>query len=106
MSGNPAGARGPLAFVGDTGFESDVGKRSIAIVVIKDCAAVAGDVQIRIAVIVVVADGDSLTIVALTADAGFFRHVGKRSVTIVVVKRGTQRTRRLVNVGGGRLSKV
>src|SRR5439155_26663632 len=101
-----SGADWLLAFVDDTGFGSDVGKCSVAVVVIKDCAAVAGDVQIGIAVIVVVADGDSLTVVALTADAGFFRHVGKRSVTIVVVKRRAQRMRRFVNVGGGRLYKV
>src|ERR1039458_158886 len=84
----PSGAGGPLAFVRNARLGGDVGKRSVAIVVVQDGASIAGYVQVGIAVIIVVADSDTLAIVALTSYACFFRYVGECSIPIVVIKRG------------------
>ena len=60
------------------------------IVVIKPVLAVIRDVQIRPAVVVVIADGHAKS-PSLVGDARFVRHVGKRAVVIVVKKRGARR---------------
>src|SRR5689334_3855078 len=60
----PASARGPSTLVGDAGFGCDVGKSSVPVVVVKDGAAIASHIQIGVAVIVEVPDGDTLTVVA------------------------------------------
>ena len=73
---------------------------------IENGTAVAGDIQIGIAIIVEVADSNALAVVAFTAHAGFFRDVGESSVAVVVIKRAAQRMRRLVDVGCGRLDEV
>ena len=70
---------------------------------VEDGAAVAGDVEIGISVVVEVRDGDSLSVLVFSSDAGFLRDVGKSSIAIVVVKRGAQGTGRFVNVSGRRL---
>ena len=67
---------------------------------IENRAAVAGDVKIRVAVIVVVSDGDALAIMPGASDAGLFCDVGKRAVAVVAIKRGTKRMRRLVDIRG------
>ena len=102
----PSGARGPSAFVGDSSLRGDVGERSVSVVVIKNGAAIAGDVQIRIAVIVEVTDRHSLTVVTFAADAGFLGDIGESSVAVVVVERAAQRMRRFVNIGGSRLDEI
>ena len=73
---------------------------------IKDGAAIAGHVHIGVAVIVEVRDGNTLAVMPLSAHASFFGDVGKRSVTIIVVKRRAQGMRWFVNVSSGRLDKV
>ena len=97
----PSGAGGPSAFVGDAGFGGDIGEGSVAVVVIENGAAVAGDVEIGIAVVIEIADRNALAVVSFAADAGFFGDVGKSSVAVVVIERGAQRMRRLVDIGGG-----
>ncbi len=68
---------------------------------IEDRAAVASDVQIGVAVVVVVADSNALAVVPFSSNAGLLRDVGKRSVAIIVVQGGAQSLRWFVNVGGG-----
>ena len=102
----PSRAGGPSAFIRDTSFRGDVGESAVAVVVIEDGAAVASHVEIGIAVVVEVADGDSLAVVAFAADAGFFSDVGESSVAVVVIKRAAQWMRRLVDIGGGGLDEV
>ncbi len=99
----PSRAGGPSAFIGDAGFRRDVGKRAVAVVVIENGAAIAGHIQIGIAVIVEVADGNALAVMAFTADAGFLGDIGESSVAVVVVERATQRMRRFVDVSRGGL---
>ena len=68
--------------------------------------AIAGHVQIGIAVVIEIADRHALAVVAFAADAGFLGHIGERSVAIVVVERGAQGMRRLVDVGRRRLDEI
>ncbi len=56
--------------------------------------------------LVVVPDGNALTVVSFPAHAGFLGDVGKCSVTIIVVKRRAQGLRWFVNASGGRLATV
>ena len=65
----PSRASGPAAFVGDACLCGDVSKSAIAVVVIKNGVSIAGDVEIREPVIVKIADGDSLAVMAFTSDA-------------------------------------
>ena len=99
----PPGAGGPSSFVGNASFRSDVGESSVAIIVIENRAAITGDVQIRVSVVVEVADGNTLTIVTFAAYAGLFRDIGESAVAVVVVKSAAQRVRRLVGVSCRRL---
>src|SRR6266853_5864383 len=59
----PSGAGGPTAQVGNGGFFGDVSKGAVAIVVVKDGAAVTRDVNVWEAVVVVVADGNTLAVI-------------------------------------------
>src|SRR5258705_1680924 len=94
----PSGAGGPATFIGDSGFGGDVGERAVAIVAIEDAAAVSGHVDVREAVIVEVTDGDALAVMSFARESGFFGDIGEGAVAIVVVQRGAQRMRRLVNI--------
>ena len=67
-------------------------------------AIIDGDVDV--AVIVLVPDGNALTVVSFPAHAGFLGDVGKCSVTIIVVKRRAQGLRWFVNASAGRLDTV
>src|SRR6267154_2563016 len=96
----PSGAGGPSTHVGNGGFFGDVSKGAVAIVVIKDGPAVARHVNVREAVVVVVAHGNTLAVMSLSAESGFFGYVSKCAITIVMVKRGAQRLRRLVDISG------
>src|SRR5208282_923568 len=60
----PSCTGGPSAFIGYTGFSGNVRESSIAVVVVENRAAVAGDVQIGVTVIVVVPDGDTLAVMS------------------------------------------
>ena len=102
----PSGAGGPLALVRHTCFGCDFGKSSVAIVVIKDRAAVTGDVQIRVAVVVEIAHGHPLPVKTFGPHAGFFRDVGECAVAVVAIERGAERLQRFVGVGCARLHEV
>src|SRR5579864_8398618 len=80
----PPGASGPSALVGHPGLGGDIGEGAVAIVVVQDGAAVSGDVDVRVAVVVVVADGHALAVMSFAAEAGFFGHVGKGAVSVVM----------------------
>ena len=82
----PASAGGPSIFVGHACLGRDVRESSLAVIVIENGTAVARDVEVRKAVVVKIAHRHALAVVALPADSGFFRDVGKGSVTIVVVE--------------------
>src|SRR5579875_870823 len=92
----PCRAGGPSPFIGYARFGGDIGKRAVAIVMLKDGAAIAGDVKIRIAIVIVIAYGATLPVEALAAHARFLRHVGKRAVPIIAVERAAQGLRRSV----------
>ena len=64
---------------------------------VENAAAELGDVQIREAVAVIVANRDSHAIAA-AGHAGFFSHVGERAVAIVAIERVAQRLRRSVKI--------
>src|SRR5260221_188858 len=102
----PGGAGGPAAFVGDTSFCGDIGEGTVAVVVIKDGAVVAGDVEVGKAVVIVIGDGDSLAVVIFRGDAGLIGDIGECSVTVVVIERGTERVIGLVKIGGAGLDEI
>src|SRR5919108_2562066 len=95
----------PSPFIRDLCLDGNIGEGSVAVVVIKDGASVPGHVQIRIAIVVEVAHGDSLPIVSFTTHAGFLSNICKGTVAIIVVKSAAQGMRRFVNVGRSRLDK-
>src|SRR5450432_2859419 len=82
----PSGAGGPSTFIGDSGLGGDIGKRAVAIVVIQNRAAVAGDIQVGVAVVIEIADRDALPVVTRAANAGRVGNVGERSVAVVVIQ--------------------
>src|SRR5579863_2172427 len=102
----PAGASRPVALVGYAGLRSYIGKGSIAVVVVENGSAIAGDIEVGVTVVVIVANGDALAVMVFAADAGFFRHIGKRPVAVVAIKRRVQWARWLVVIGGGGLNEV
>src|SRR5579859_7222433 len=69
----------------DAGFFADVGKCALAVVAIEDVFSVVGDVEIFPAVVVIVADADSLA-PAGVGQAGFVRDIGESTVVIVMVE--------------------
>ena len=83
----PDRARSPSGS-GKACFASDVGKRAVAIIMIKNDAVILGDKKIGETVAVVVPDGNSHPI-AKTGNASPFGHVGKAAIAIVVIKRVT-----------------
>src|SRR5580704_104226 len=83
----PRRAGGPSTLIGDSSLGSHLGEGSIAVVVIENGAAVAGDVEIRIAVVVEIPHRHALAIVALATHAGLFGHVCEGAVSVVVIKR-------------------
>ena len=102
----PARAGGPLALVADAGFGGHIREGAVPVIVVKDGPAVAGDVKVGIAVVVVVAHGHALPVEALGAHTSLFRHVRKGPIAIVMIKGGAQRVRRLVPLGLRRLHKI
>src|SRR5215469_8166992 len=71
--------------LGQAGLLRNIGKGSIAVIVIEDDSAPIGHNQIIESVVVVVADTAALT-PARASEAGLFRDVGECSVTVVVKK--------------------
>src|SRR5713101_3531987 len=82
----PSCAGGPAALVGDTGLGGDIGEGAIAIVVVENGAAVAGDVDVRVAIVVEVTDGHALAVMPFAADPRFFGDVAERTITVVVIQ--------------------
>src|SRR5581483_9628404 len=72
----------------NSGFVGDIGKGSVAVVVIKNVAAVAGDVEIFETVVVVVADSHAHAVEVLrhSAKTGTFGHIGESAVRVLVVQ--------------------
>jgi len=71
-----------LATGGDAGFFADVGESAVAIVVIENIFAEVGDEEIFEAIVVVVADADTLA-PAVATDAGLRGDIGESAITII-----------------------
>src|SRR5262249_54554983 len=84
----------------------NVGESSVAVIVVQNCAPVSRDIEIGVAVIIVVAHCHTLAIVSLSANSGLLGDVGKRPVTIVVVEGAAQWMGWLVKVGCGGLDEI
>src|ERR1700694_1985898 len=84
----PNGAGGPSGG-GYTGFFSDIRECAVTIVVVENVSAILRNVDVRIPISIVVANGHTLAVSA-AASSSFDGHVGKRPVAIVVVERVTQ----------------
>src|SRR3984893_11802138 len=69
----------------DTGLLRDVGKSSVAVVVVQNAFSVVGHVEIGEAVVIVVAHCGTHSIAA-SGYAGFLRHVAECAVPIVVIE--------------------
>src|SRR6266567_243676 len=80
-AGAPAGGS-------DTSARGDIGKRSVAVVVVERVAAVAGDVYVLKAVVIEIADGDthSVAILRHAGEAGFFGDVGEGAIRVLMVE--------------------
>ena len=65
-----------------------VGKCAVAVVAIQRIAAVGGDIDILVAVVIVVADGDAHAVAVLrhAGETSLFSHVGERSVFVLMVE--------------------
>ena len=92
----PDGAGSPSR-CGDACFCCDIGKRTIPVVVIKDAVWILRKVDVRKAIAIVVADGNSHAI-GIARYTGFLRDIGERAIAIIVVQRITQRLRRLIEI--------
>ena len=79
-------ARAPAAR-GHARFRGHVGERAISVVVVQHVVRKTRDVNVRIAVVVVIADGNPHAINAAVRYAGGLRHIRKRSVGILAVER-------------------
>ena len=72
-----------MAFLSEAGFFGDIGKGSIAIVVVENDSAPVGHNQIVEAVVIVVSDAASLPPTG-ARQTSLFGHVGESSVPVVV----------------------
>src|ERR1700723_288781 len=99
----PPGRGGPVPFVANAGFRSYVGESAVAIIVIEDAVAITGHINVRIAVIVIVAHRYAKEKCAVAADAGCCRNVGERAIAIIAVE---SRLRRGWRVEKGRVSAI
>src|SRR5579872_591046 len=82
-----SGRDGPTP-AGDPGLRGHIGERSVSIVVIENVPAVTGDVQIRIAIVVVVADRDAHAVVAIAriSQTCLLRYISEGTVSILAVE--------------------
>jgi len=74
--------------------------------VIKNGAAITGNVEIGVAIVVVITHGDALAVMIFGRDTGFFSDVGEGAVTVVVIERGTERVIGLIEFGRAGLDEV
>src|SRR5258708_38055794 len=63
----PSRTGGPSVFISDAGSCGDIGEGAVAAVVVEDGAPVASDVDVRVAVVVLVTDGHALAVMRLAA---------------------------------------
>jgi hypothetical protein len=94
------GARGPFA-AGDAGLGRGVGEAACALVAIELVGEDAGDVEVLVAVVVVVADRDSLA-VARAGEARRLRHVLEAAVRLLAVEAVPVARPVLLRQGAGR----
>src|SRR5262249_48614514 len=83
----PGGAGRPLARVLHPSLFRDLGERPIPVVVKQRAGGIAGDKQIGVAVVVVVADGDSHSVKILAIDSGFGGDLLELAVPQVAIQR-------------------
>ena len=84
---DPSSANGPqraifLVGLREAGCFGDVGERAVAIVVVERVAVDAGDKDVFVPVVIVIADGDT-DIVSGSSEASLFGDVGKRAISVV-----------------------
>ena len=80
-----AGARPHLIAVGHAGLPSHVGERAVAVVLVEHVGAEIVHVQVQVAVVVVVGDGNAQP-VAGVAHSGLLGHVGELPVAVVAIQ--------------------
>src|SRR6266550_781756 len=80
----PDGAGGPPRR-GDSGFISHICERTIAVIAIKNIAAITGDIEINPTIAIVIAGGDAHPKRA-AGHSGFVSHVRERAIVVVMVK--------------------
>src|SRR5580658_7544758 len=70
------------------GLDGYIGESPIAIIVVERIFPVVGDVEVGIAVIVVIADGHAHAVVAVPCvrQAGFFRYIGEAAIRILAIE--------------------
>ena len=90
----------PAALVRNAGLSRDVGECAISVVVVENGVVITGYVKIRVAIVIKVADSHALAVVSFATKTGFCRHVGERSITVVMVESASQWSRRFVNFSG------
>src|SRR5882762_1960020 len=98
------GARGPPA-VGNAGFGGDIAKGAVAIILVKDVAAEASDVEIGPPIVVVVSHRATHG-KAWSREAGFGSDIGERAVVIVVVQSGLARLSLNGHSDGGGIGEI
>src|SRR6185437_15720153 len=78
------GRRRPVAVAAQPGARRDIPERAIALVAIERVGAPAGDEEVRVAIVVDVADGDAVAVAAgHPADPGGLRDVLERAIAPV-----------------------
>src|ERR1017187_6707669 len=78
----PPRAGGPATRVGDTRLGRNVGEGAIAIIVVKNGAAVSGHIQVGISIIIEVPDSHPLAVMSFAPHSGLFGDVGECSVAV------------------------
>src|SRR5262249_25859252 len=74
-----------LSGAGDPGSFADVGERAVAVVVVEDVLSVVGDVEIGVAVVVVVADAHALSPPGMN-QAGYLGDIGESAIVVVAIE--------------------
>src|SRR5438067_5440227 len=82
----PGGARAPVPFVADACLLSYVPKPSILLIMEQQAVIQAGDVEVVVTVIIVVADRDAHSI-ERDIQPCLYGDIGERAVAVIVIKR-------------------
>ncbi len=91
----PRRCRGPHAVIAHTGLCRYVRERSVTVVVVQNGMPVAGHIDVRVSVVVVVAHGNAEEKSAVRADSRLLRHVREGPIPVVPVERRPRRFRRM-----------